>query len=101
VAARSEESLQRLVDEIKAQGGEAIYVTADVSRSEDVERIAQAAVERFGGFDTWVNNAAVSIYGKLVDVALEDTRRLFETNFWGLVYGTLTAARPLKTLGGA
>src|SRR5436190_21011831 len=60
VAARSEESLQRLVDEIKAQGGEAVYVAADISRSEDVERIAQASIERFGGFDTWVNNAAVS-----------------------------------------
>ena len=100
VAARSEESLKRLVEEMSASGREAIYVTADVSRSEDVERIAQAAIERFGGFDTWVNNAAVSIYGKLVDVALEDMRRLFETNFWGLVYGALTAARHLKTKGG-
>src|SRR6185503_5756171 len=60
LAARSEESLQRLVEEIKTQGGEAVHVVADVSRSEDVERIAEAAIERFGAFDTWVNNAAVS-----------------------------------------
>ena len=101
VAARSEESLRRLVEEISAGGTEAIYVAADVSRSEDVARIAETAIQRFGGFDTWVNNAGVSIYGHLVDVAIEDMRRLFETNFWGLVQGSLTAARHLKTKGGA
>lgn len=101
VTARSEESLRRLVDEIGAGGGQAIHVAADISRSEDVERIAEVARERFGGFDTWVNNAGVSIYGNLVEVALEDMRRLFETNFWGLVYGSLTAARHLKQRGGA
>jgi short-subunit dehydrogenase len=66
-----------------------------------VRRIAQAAQEQFGGFDTWVNNAGVSIYGKLLKISIEDMRRLFETNFWGVVYGSLEAARNLKQRGGA
>jgi short-subunit dehydrogenase len=66
-----------------------------------VRRIAQAAQENFGGFDTWVNDAGVSIYGKLSEISVEDMRRVFETNFWGLVYGSLEAARILKERGGA
>lgn len=101
LAARSKEALQQLTEEIKAQGGQAIYVVADVAERADVEKIAEEATRHFGGFDTWVNNAGVSIYGKMPDVAVEDHRRLFETNFWGLVYGSFTAARHLKQHGGA
>src|SRR5215510_2385644 len=60
--ARNEEALKGVVDEINAAGGEATYVVGDVGKFEDVQRIAERAVRRFGGFDTWVNNAGVSIY---------------------------------------
>lgn len=69
LAARSEEALRQLTEEINAGGGEATYVVADVGREEDVRRICDKAVERFGGFDTWVNNAGVSIYGNLSEVS--------------------------------
>lgn len=101
LAARSEEALKQLTDEIRAAGGEAIAVVADVGREEDVRRIADAALHRFGGFDTWVNNAGVSIYGKLLEIETADLRHLFETNFWGVVYGSLAAARHLRGRGGA
>jgi short-subunit dehydrogenase len=101
LAARSEDALRQLTEEINAVGGEATYVVADVGREEDVRRINEKAQERFGGFDTWVNNAGVSIYGNLLDVSLEDMRRLFDTNLWGVVYGSLVAAERLRTRGGA
>jgi short-subunit dehydrogenase len=101
LASRSQGELQQLKEEITANGGQAIAVGADVGQEEDVRRIAQAAQEQFGGFDTWVNNAGVSIYGKLLEISIEDMRRLFETNFWGVVYGSLEAARNLKQRGGA
>lgn len=100
LAARSADALRRLCDEINDSGGQAIYVVADVARQEDVRRIAEAALDRFGGFDTWVNDAGVSIYGKLTEVPIEDMRQLFETNVWGLIYGSLEAAKHLKTRGG-
>ena len=65
LAARTEESLRKLAHEITSNGGRADYVVADVSIPEQVRRIAEVAVERFGGFDTWVNNAGISIYGSL------------------------------------
>jgi short-subunit dehydrogenase len=101
LAARSEEALSRLAEEINAAGGEAVYVGADVGREEDVRRIAEAALARFGRVDTWVNNAGVSIYGRIVDTPVEDMRRLFETNFWGVVYGSRVAAEILSQRGGA
>jgi short-subunit dehydrogenase len=101
VAARSEGALRRLVEEIKGKGGEAVYVVADVGREEDVRRVAEKALECFGGFDTWVNNAGVSIYGRLSETPVEDMRRMFDTNFWGTVYGSLVAAEHLRRRGGA
>lgn len=99
--ARNEEALRQICDEIKAAGGEAICVAGDVARLEDVRWLAAEAVRHFGGFDTWVNNAAVSIYGRVLDVTLEDHRRLFETNYWGLVHGSQVACEHLRRTGGA
>jgi short-subunit dehydrogenase len=48
-----------------------------------------------------VNNAGVSIYGRIEQVPLEDAQRLFETNYWGVVFGTLAALPHLKRQGGA
>lgn len=101
LAARSGDELQQLQSEINSQGGDAVHVVADVGRREDVERIAQAALQYFGGFDTWVNNAGVTIFGRIEDISMDDARRLFDTNFWGLVYGSLAAVRHLKQRSGA
>jgi short-subunit dehydrogenase len=99
--ARNEEALRQVTEQINAEGGEAIYVKGDVGKFEDVERIADEAVRRFGGFDTWVNNAGVSIYGPILAQSLTDQRRLFETNYWGVVHGSMVACAHLKQRGGA
>lgn len=101
LVARREPALQALTEEVWKHGGQAMFVVADVGREEDVRHVAQSAIERFGGFDTWINNAGISIFGHLEEVRTEDHRRLFETNFWGVVYGSLAAAEHLKRRGGA
>ena len=101
LAARSEAALRELTDEITASGGEAVYVVADVSDRDDVREIARVARETYGGFDTWVNVAGAFLYGKLEDTPIEDMRQQFETNVWGLLYGSLEAADHLKERGGA
>src|SRR4051812_29565709 len=89
LAARSGESLRELAQEIASVGGLAATVVADVSRQEDVREIARVAQEKFGGFDTWINNAGTGMYGKIEEIDVGDMRKLFETNFWGVVYGSL------------
>jgi short-subunit dehydrogenase len=101
LAARNKTALDDLCDEIDASGGTAIGVEADVGVEGQVVNIAAEAIREFGGFDTWINNAGVSIYGNLLDVDTKDFHRLFDTNFWGVTYGSLVAARHLKDFGGA
>lgn len=101
LASRNDEALARLEEEINDAGGQAIHVVAYAAKRDEVERIAQAALAPFGGFDTWVNDAGVDILGKLEQVSEEDHRRLMETNFWGVVNGSLVAVKHLKANGGA
>lgn len=101
LASRNETALQQIVDELNADGAKASYVVADVGNLDDVRRIHDTTMQVFGGFDTWFNDAAVSIYGKLEEIPIEDHRRLFETNYWGVVYGSLVALPHLRQYGGA
>jgi short-subunit dehydrogenase len=101
LCSRNEAELRETVTAIQEGGGKARSVVADVANQEDVERLATTAIEEFGQIDTWVNNAGVSFYGNLTDVAIEDMRRLFEVNFWGTVYGARAAVARLRGLGGA
>jgi len=101
LAARNEDALKQLTYELSKQGYQAIYAVADVGIEEDVRKVAQAAIQRFGGFDTWVNNAGISIFGRNEDISMEDQRKLFQTNFWGVVHGSMVAVEHLKQRGGA
>ncbi|PTR16207.1 short-subunit dehydrogenase [Nitrosospira sp. Nsp2] len=99
--ARSGETLKTLTARITGDGGEALHIVADVGDRQKMEGAAQEAADRFGGIDTWVNNAGVSIYGRLDEVSEADSRRLFDTNFWGVANGSLAALPHLKRSGGA
>jgi len=101
LAARSAETLDGICADINAGGGQAVAVQADVGSREDVDRLAQTAIDQFGRIDTWINNAGVAIYGRLEEVSEADSRRLFDTNFWGVVNGSLAALPYLRANGGA
>jgi short-subunit dehydrogenase len=68
-----------------------------VAREEDVARIADTAIAEFGRFDTWVNNAAVSIFGESYQVTIQDMRRMFDIVFWGVVYGSRAAVAHFRS----
>jgi short-subunit dehydrogenase len=101
LSSRNEAELRKAVEGIRGRGGRAIFVVADVADAEAVEEIGRRAVHEFGGFDTWVNNAGLGLYGRSEDVPLADKRRLFDVNFWGVVHGCRTAVPHLKRHGGA
>jgi short-subunit dehydrogenase len=85
---------------VNVPGGRAVAVVADVAHEDDVKRIAETAIEAFGGFDTWINNAAIAIYGYLDQVPLTEMRRLMDVDFWGVVHGSLAAVEHFKVRGG-
>ncbi|MXO84432.1 SDR family NAD(P)-dependent oxidoreductase [Altererythrobacter aurantiacus] len=96
LAARDEKALAEVCEDIRRQGGTADYVATDVSVEAEVQRLADQTIERFGGFDTWVNNAGIGVYSQVLDLDIDDHRKVFETNYWGVVYGSTIAARHLK-----
>lgn len=100
LVAREEGDLQRVTQEITATGGQAIYAVADVADRDALAAAAERAVAQWGGIDTWVNDAGVSIYGELRDIPVDDARRLFETNYFGVVNGSLVALQHLERRGG-
>ncbi|MFW5968502.1 MAG: SDR family oxidoreductase [Persicimonas sp.] len=100
LVARSKRKLETVVDELRGRGDEATYVVADVAQAQQVERAADIACERYGGIDTWFNNAASSILAPISEVDLDDARRLFEVNFFGMIHGCRAALPALRASEG-
>ncbi len=94
--ARGESDLRALVEELQQEGARVAYAVADVADFDALAEAADKCRRLFGGFDTWVNNAGTSIYGPIRETTLEDQHRLFETNYWGVVNGSLVAAEHLR-----
>jgi NAD(P)-dependent dehydrogenase (short-subunit alcohol dehydrogenase family) len=91
VAARHQQALNDLVRECEDLGARALAVPVDVTDAEAVEGLARRAIETFGRIDVWVNDAAVTLFGRIEEVPLEDYRRVIETNLFGYVHGARAA----------
>ena len=100
LAARNDSALSKIVSGIRAKGGTATYVAADVSRRADVEKIADAAERAYGHIDTWVNDAGSSVFGRFDQIPEQEARAVFDTNYWGVVHGTLAAVERMRRTGG-
>jgi len=101
LTARNADALETIAAQLAHEGCEVLAMPSDVGSYGELQEVAELARRRFGGFDTWVNNAGISIFGPIDRVPLADMRRLFETNFWGVVHGSLIAAGELRRHGGA
>jgi short-subunit dehydrogenase len=96
LAARRAQLLEELARECELRGGRTLTVPADVSKQEDVERLAQAAITGFGRIDIWVNNAGVGAVGRFEDVPLADHVQVIETDLFGTIYGSYFALRQFR-----
>lgn len=96
IVARDEDALRQVRDDLRAQGGTAEYVVADVGDEAAIQTVSDFVIKRFDGFDTWVNNAGIGVYGEALEVPTEDHEKVFQTNYWGVVHGSLAAVRHLK-----
>ncbi len=99
IAARTESGLTSLVAEIEARGGQAVYSVCDVVDFGQVQAVAQTAIQAFGRIDTWVNVAAVSVYGRFEEISPEEFRRVMDVNYLGQVHGALAALPHLRQAG--
>jgi NAD(P)-dependent dehydrogenase (short-subunit alcohol dehydrogenase family) len=101
LVSRNEAALADIRDRLGGAGGGRVAIcVADVADSGSAERIVETAVRAFGGFDSWINNAGIGVFGTLEQVPVEDHRRVFDVNYFGVLYGSLAAARHLRERGG-
>ena len=101
VAARSEEGLKTLVEEIETNGGEAFYVVADAADFAQVKSVADKTVERYGRLDTWVHSAGAFLFATVEKTDPEEYERVIKVNLLGQIYGAKAALPHLKEKGGA
>jgi short-subunit dehydrogenase len=100
LAARNDTALKRVAEEIRRQGGKAQVVVTDVAIWAQVERLANAAMERYGRIDTWVNNAAVSTYAHFEDLSVEEIDRMIQVDLMGQIYGAKAVLPHMRSQGG-
>ena len=99
VTGRNEERARAVVDQIKADGGEAIYVIVDASNVEDCKKIFDATIEAFGTVDILVNNAGMLSMSPLLDVSIEEWNKVFAVNVTSALYLTQLCAPVMKEKG--
>lgn len=97
----SAEQADSLVSRIKARGGKAKAVQADVSKPEEAARLIQAAVAEFGRIDILVNNAGVYEFRPLAQVDEQHFDRMFDLNVKGLLFATRAAGNAFDDRGGS
>jgi NAD(P)-dependent dehydrogenase (short-subunit alcohol dehydrogenase family) len=101
VSARSSTGLESLVAEITARGGRAAAVVCDVSKAEQVQAVAHAALAAHGRIDTWVNVAGVALFAPFEHTTAEEFKRVVEVNLLGQVHGAMAALPHLRRDGGS
>ena len=99
--ASSKDGADRVVADIKAEGGKAIAVQGDVAKAADVKKIFAETKKAFGRLDILVNNAGVYNLLPLEEVTEEDFHRHFNVNVLGLLLATQEAAKLFGDKGGS
>jgi 3-oxoacyl-[acyl-carrier protein] reductase len=99
--ASSKGDADRVVNEIKKEGGKAVAVQGDVSKASDVKRIFDETKKAFGKLDVLVNNAGIYQFAPLDQITEEHFHRHFNTNVLGLLLATQEAAKMFGPEGGS
>src|SRR5512138_3408036 len=94
IASRTRNAVDRAVRKLRESGAQAEGLACDVSNLQQVEALADFAVQKFGRLDIWVNNAGLSApYGPTAHLPSADFKNVIDTNITGTYYGSVTAMR--------
>lgn len=99
LAARREDRLERIRQELVEAGGAAAHRVTDVTSRADVEALAGAALERFGRIDVMINNAGVMSLALLRNLRVEEWDRMIDVNIKGVLYGIAAVVPHMRTQG--
>ncbi|MGK5087648.1 SDR family NAD(P)-dependent oxidoreductase [Bdellovibrionota bacterium FG-2] len=100
LVARRDDRIKALAQEICAGGGRALAVAADVNRDGDLEAAVAAAIKEYGKLNVFIANAGFGVTGRLNELRLDDYRRQFETNVFGVLRSAYAGLESLKNSRG-
>ncbi|MBW1788293.1 MAG: glucose 1-dehydrogenase [Deltaproteobacteria bacterium] len=100
VVARRRERLEGLAGELERDGRQAMAVPCDVTREDQVERLVDMTLERFGRLDILVNNAGIGNVAPAEEEALDDFRRVIDVNVTAVFLCAKHAGRAMLRAGG-
>lgn len=87
LGARREKRLQDIVDEIKHDGGTAVYQKTDVTNLNQVQDLARLAIEKFSRIDVWINNAGLMPRSEFIKGRVQEWDQMIDVNLKGTLYG--------------
>lgn len=87
LAARNEDRLRAIANEIESEGGQAQYMQTDVTSANDMQDLAQFALSKYGKIDVLINNAGVMLNSPLSELKVENWDRMIDVNIKGVLYG--------------
>lgn len=99
LVARREDRLRALAEEIRAQGGQALVVAADLTREEERQRVLDAVLAAWGPVDVLVNNAGLGWYGYGAEMAWPTAQRIMQVNMDAVVQLTLRCLPGMRARG--
>jgi 3-oxoacyl-[acyl-carrier protein] reductase len=94
------QAAEAAASQIASEGGNALAIACDVSRSADVERLVQQTVDAFGGVDILINNAAIYPYRAWTEIVDEEWDRVFAVNIKGYFLCARAVYPSMKARGG-
>ena len=96
LGARRADRIRSLADELTGRGGKALAITTDVTDRDQVKRLVDAAVQKFGRIDVMLNNAGLMPHSPLERLKINEWDRMIDVNIKGVLYGIAAALPHMK-----
>ncbi|PNW27270.1 oxidoreductase [Formosa algae] len=99
LGARNTEQLKNVLEEIKNNGGEAVFVKTDVNNKADLVQLVNVAVTQYGKLDVIINNAGVARLNRIDELDIDGWEEMIDINIKGTLYGIAAAIPVFKKQG--